>query len=211
MNKKFKRAGATLALLLVGAAGAAGSLAYLTKNTGPVTNTFTATSGLVDATTDFKLKEKEVEYDPATSTYKFKTGGVDVEEITYDKLVPGVDVAKNPKVTISDLNAKSYLFIKVEDTTNGKITYNIDSTWRKVNNVANVYTLTDGALNELDKETNSNAEDYVKNILVGEKVTTSTTLAEGENAGTLIFKAYLVQAAGFETAEAAWTAANFTN
>ena len=64
MNKKFKRAGATLALLLVGAAGAAGSLAYLQNQSATVTNTFTAVSGLIDSKDGvFTLDETKVKWD----------------------------------------------------------------------------------------------------------------------------------------------------
>lgn len=64
MNKKFKRAGATLALLLVGAAGAAGSLAYLQNQSATVTNTFTAVSGLIDSEDgEFTLGETKVKWD----------------------------------------------------------------------------------------------------------------------------------------------------
>ena len=59
-----------IALVLVVALAVGATWAYLTAQSGPVTNTFTA--GTVIAQGGFELKEHEVVYDNATGLYAFK-------------------------------------------------------------------------------------------------------------------------------------------
>jgi hypothetical protein len=90
MTKKFTKALliAVCALTLV-AATFAGTLAYLTAETAPITNTFTAGNVSITLT---------------------ETKGAD----SY-KLVPGKTYDKNPTVTVLKGSEKCYLFVKVEN------------------------------------------------------------------------------------------------
>lgn len=211
MNKKFKRAGATLALLLVGAAGAAGSLAYLQQTTGPVTNTFTATSGLIDTDAIFALKETTPTPQP-NGDYVITTTNRTETHAEYANIVPGVTLGKDPAVMLNDLNVQSYLFIKETETPNSALKYSVNTNnWKKIGTSKVWYYVGEGAtetgvLSTID--TAKGEKEITAEILTDQQVTVDDfdheTLANG-NLGKLKYEAYLVQASGFDDAMDAWS------
>lgn len=171
----------TLAVMLIVGLSVGGTLAWLTAQTDPVVNTFTV--GDIDIT----LKET--------------TG----EEY---KIVPGVDLDKDPKVTVLKDSEDCWLFVKVEEAnwptateTDGtrKVNYAIAAGWTLVPNTTNVYY----------REVDASTVDQEFEVLANNKVTVSETLTKAEvnaitAAPTLTFTAYAVQKEGIDTAALAW-------
>lgn len=112
MNAK-KIVAALLAVVLLIGVGVGGTLAWLTAKTTDVVNTFT-TSDI-----DVKLVETTTEY----------------------KMIPGWDIAKDPKAWIEAGSEAAYLFVKVESSANfGQfMTYEMAEGWKPVPGQTNVY------------------------------------------------------------------------
>ncbi len=184
---------ALLALVLVIGCSLGGSLAWLTAKTDPVTNTFT-------------VGDINISLDESTTDYK---------------IVPGVNIAKDPEVTVEANSEACWLFVKVDeanwpefkesDGTTRKVKYAIAGDWTKLTDV-------EGVDNVYYRQVSASTEDQTFPVLAGDTVTVSSTLTKGEvqgigtgeNAPTLTFTAYAVQQEGVETATAAWEIANDT-
>ena len=100
MKKKLMT---VLALVLVIAMSVAGTVAYLTHITAPITNTFTVGNidiGLAETMTDFKM-------------------------------VPGCDIAKDPVVTVDANSEDCWLFVKIDESENldSFISYAVANGW----------------------------------------------------------------------------------
>ena len=96
---------ALLALVLVIGCVAGGTVAWLVAKTDPVVNTFTYG--------DINIALAE-------------TTGEDY------KIIPGKDIPKDPKVTVTAGSEACWLFVKVEQTGTfvaNKVTYAIDNSW----------------------------------------------------------------------------------
>ena len=175
----------TLALMLVVGLSVGGTLAWLTAKTNSVVNTFTV--GDIDIT----LAET--------------TGA------TY-KIIPGVDLPKDPKVTVVQDSEACWLFVKVEEA-NWPDAVEEDGT-RKVNYaIADGWTLVGGTTNVYYREVAASDADQAFDVLANNQVTVSETLTKTEAnaitvAPTLTFTAYAIQQEGFTSAEAAWAEAS---
>lgn len=194
-NKTLKALVAVLSMVLVMCLSVAGTLTYLQDMTEPVINTFSPSNiGLT-------LTETNVDGDSVTAN-------------TY-KMVPGVDIVKDPKVTVLANSEACWLFVKV-DTANDVakfLDYSIDTGWQLVPNTENVYYK--------QHEATGNSDGTPISVLTGDKVTVKNTVTKGDMSalynedGTvktnalpkLTFTAYAVQQEGFTTAEAAWAEA----
>lgn len=175
---------ALLSLVLLLGCSLGGTLAWLADSTGPVTNTFTV--GDIDIT----LVETTEDY----------------------KIVPGVNIAKDPKVTVKANSEACWLFVKVEEAhwpeateSDGtrKVSYAIADGWEELEGVTDVYYRQVGA--------SGNAQEF--NVLADNTVTVSENLTKAEvNSITtkpqLTFTAYAVQKEGVNTAAEAWKIAN---
>lgn len=185
-----------LAVMLVIGCMAGGTIAWLIDSK-TVTNTFTYG--------DINIDLFEHGYDAATNTLT----GNKVESVTDYTIIPGVDLPKDPTVTVKAGSEACWLFVKVEETgtfVTDKVTYAIDNTeWTALEDVAGVY------YKELNAKT---AADTDYNILVDKKVTVANTLTKADitaltsKDATLTFKAYAIQKAGFATPAAAWEEAS---
>ena len=183
--KKFRELSGKLVVamlavtLLIGCA-IGGTVAWLTAKTDPVVNTFT--------------------YGDINITLAETTGS------SY-KIIPGVDITKDPKVTVNANSEACWLFVKVEEKGTfvaDKVTYSIADGWTKltgVTGVDNVYYREVGAVTA--------NTDFA--VLKGNKVTVSAELTKAEvntitveNQPTLTFTAYAVQKDGIDTAADAW-------
>ena len=173
---------ALLALVLVIGCVAGGTVAWLVAKTDPVVNTFTYG--------DIKIELAE-------------TTGPNY------KIVPGVDISKDPKVTVKANSEACWLFVKVEETGTfvaDKVTYAIADDWTQgdgTNIPANVYY----------REVAAVTADTSFYVLQGNTkypngvVTVSSDLTKTEiqtAPATLTFTAYAVQKDGIDTAAAAW-------
>ncbi len=170
------------------------TVAYLTSSDS-VTNTFTV--GKVAITLD----ETDVDVNGT------KDGDTRVKANTY-KLMPGHTYTKDPIVHIDANSEDCWVFVKVvneiaaiEDSTKTVAAQITENGWTAVTGAENVY-----AYKEI-----ANANDNL-NVFANFKINgdiDGTTLAAYENK-TIVVTAYAVQADGFDTAAAAWTAANFS-
>lgn len=180
---------ALLALVLVIGCSLGGTLAWLVDKTTPVTNTFTV--GDINIT----LTETEREY----------------------QILPGVDIPKDPKVTVEANSEACWLFVQVKednwpefkenDETIRKVNYSIAADWIPLDGNPGVY------YREVSAETADEGATY--GVLLNNVVTVSENLTKTEvNSITtnpqLTFTAYAVQKEGVDTPEAAWAIANPT-
>lgn len=181
--KKFRELSGKLVVamlavtLLIGCA-IGGTVAWLTAKTEAVVNTFTYG--------DINIELAE-------------TTGANY------KIIPGVDINKDPKVTVKANSEACWLFVKVEKAgtfVEGKVTYSIADGWTQgdgTNIPANVYYREVGATTA--------GTDFA--VLKDNKVTVSDTLTKEDIKSittnpTLTFTAYAVQKDGISTAADAW-------
>lgn len=191
-GRSFRGLVLVLALaLIVGVAGGA-TFAWLTATSDTVTNTFTY---------------GDINIDLAEST------GSDY------KIIPGVDIKKDPKVTVKAGSEACWLFVKVEeenwpefaDGEDGnavrKVKYDIADGWTKGDGTdipANVY------YREVDAD--DAAQEFP--VLKDNKITVSDTLTKKEInekltvTPKLSITAYAIQKDGMTDAAAAWAAIN---
>lgn len=164
---------ALLALVLVIGCVAGGTVAWLVAKTDTVTNTFTY--GNIDIT----LTE---------------TTGKDY------KIIPGTNIEKDPKVTVTAGSEACWLFVKVEETGTfvaNKVTYAIDNGWTALPGVDGVYY----------REVAAVTANTDFSVLEGNKITVSADLTK-ENIPaanpTLKITAYAVQKENIADAKTAW-------
>lgn len=185
--KKFRELSGKLVVamlavtLLIGCA-IGGTVAWLTDKTGPVVNTFT--------------------YGDINITLAETTGS------SY-KIIPGVDIAKDPKVTVKGGSEDCWLFVKVEEEGTfvaNKVTYSIADGWTKGDGTkipANVYY----------REATAAATDTNFDVIKGNTIFVSSELTKAEinnltgadKTPSLTFTAYAVQKDGIADAATAWT------
>lgn len=203
--KNKKTLGIIVAMALVAVISVAGTLAYLTKTSGPVTNTFVA-EGLTADDDSFKVQESEAVPGENAGEYTLNT---EMPVIANEyKVVPGKEIPKDPYALIKkgELKQKAYLFIEVVDETGDKLTWTLDSAWTKIEGVTGrnggeVYTY--GIVSPSAPDA---TEDQKFNIIDGEEVEIGTEFDEIDGTKNLEFYGYLSQATGFDTAKAAWEA-----
>lgn len=170
-----------LALVLALGCAVGGTIAWLTAQTGEVKNTFTYGNINIDLTET-------------------------VPENRQAKIIPGTDIAKDPKVTVKANSEDCYLFVKVvEDGTfvANKVTYDIANGWMPVDGQTDVYyrEVTNSATDQ-DFYVLKDNKVYVKDTLTKDDIKDITTNP------TLSFTAYAIQQEGFTTPEAAWAEAS---
>ena len=192
MKKKLMT---VLALVLVIAMSVAGTIAFLTDTTDPITNTFTV--GKVDIT--------------LTETFNTDTNGDQKNDAWKAQLIPGTTYTKDPVVTVTADSEDCWLFVKFEEK-NGAATY--------LNYTSNL-TAANGWTQGGDNGIPSNVwyrsvakTDTTKSfhLLLDDAVTIDGTAVTNDNMNTaaeaqLVYTAYACQSANM-TVEAAW--AQFT-
>lgn len=183
----IKIAALIAAIVLVIGCTAGGTVAWLVSKPAPIVNVFTV--GNINA--------------ELTETAKTET--------TEFKIVPGVNITKNPVATVKAKSEDCYLFAQLTEENWPNFTEK-DSTTRKVE-----YKIADG-WTELEKgvyyrEVAKSDTDQSFHVLQGDKVTVSSTLTK-ENAdaiaGTpqLTVAVYAVQKESMGSVDKAWAAAN---
>lgn len=166
-----------LALVLVFGVAAGGTVAWLTAKTQTVTNTFTYGDIKIELT-ETKPENKQA------------------------KIIPGVDIEKDPKVTVKANSEACYLFVKVAaagDFVTGKVTYGIADGWTALEGQTGVYY----------REVAATTADTDYYVLKDNKVTVSEDLTKEDiknitTLPTLTFTAYAVQKDGIDSAATAW-------
>ena len=190
MSKRKKKGVSTkvflslLALVLVVGCAVGGTIAWLTATTEPVVNTFTYGKIKIELT---------------------ETTGTEY------KIIPGVNISKDPKVTVKADSEACWLFVKVAEKgtfVTDKETYSIANGWMPLDatNHPGVYY----------REVDAVTADTNFNVLTGDAtypngvVTVSENLTKAEvnsvaaTQPTLTFTAYAVQKDGINTAAEAW-------
>ena len=181
---------ALLALVLVIGCVAGGTVAWLVSAPAPVTNTFT--------------------YGDINIGLGESTGAI-------YKIVPGVNIEKDPKVTVTKGSEACWLFVEVtatgaisehvEGTTDTtKVTYTIADGWRKLQN--GVYYREADALNAAANLEYPVLKDNI--ITVSQDLTKQEVNNATVKQPTLTFTAYAVQKDNVLSAEAAWAIAKPT-
>ena len=186
----IKIAALIAAIVLVIGCTAGGTVAWLVSKPNAITNVFTV--GNINAT--------------LTETAKTET--------TEFKIVPGVDITKNPIATVKANSEDCYLFVKLTeknwpafteaDNTTRKVKYEIADGWTK---------LEDGVYYRV--VTKDGTADQSFHVLKDDLVTVSNTLTK-ENANAiqtagapeLTVAVYAVQKESMGSVEKAWAAAN---
>ena len=185
---------AMLALVLVIGCAVGGTVAWLVSSTNAVVNTFTY------GDINIELTETKPESQQA-------------------KIIPGVDIEKDPKVTVKANSEACWLFVKVEETgtfVDNKVTYSIADGWTQgdgTNIPANVYYR---EVNAVTADTSfyvlKGSTEYPHGVVtVSEELTKAEVNSiTAENKPKLTFTAYAVQKDGIADADTAWTKANPT-
>lgn len=180
----IKIAALIAAIVLVIGCTAGGTVAWLVSKPKPIVNVFTV--GNINAT----LTETAKEF----------------------KIVPGVNIAKDPVATVKAKSEDCYLFVKLTEK-NWPAFTEADNTTRKVEyKIADGWTeLEDGVYYRV--VTKSDTEDQSYPVLKDNKVTVSNTLTK-ENADAitgdpkLTVAVYAVQKESMGSVDKAWAAAN---
>lgn len=153
MKKKSLALVLALALMVVGAVG--GTLAWLTAQSGTVTNTFT--------TSNIEVKLAET-----------KGTGTDNEK-TF-KMIPGYDLEKDPKAWVVSGSEDCFLFVKLDKSANFDdfLTYQMAEGWKQVPGVENVYSreVTSNQMSADNGTTNAFP------VLAGNKVTVNKNITK---------------------------------
>lgn len=201
MKKKIVALALVFCLSL--AIGVGGTLAYLTATTQTVTNTFTVGNVSFDTAA---LDEADVDVYGVKETVSDGEGGTkDAPRVTANKykLIPGHTYVKDPTIHIGAGSENAWLFVKVENGISA-IEATGDTTiasqmaakgWAAVPTDSNIYYW--------PTQVTAN-QDVV--VFESFKLATDAAVANYANASITI-QAGIVQAEGFATASAAWTAA----
>lgn len=177
-----------MALVLLVGCVAGGTIAWLVDKTESVKNTFTY--GDINITLDETDTKLDDDGDPNTNDYK---------------MIPGLNIIKDPKVTVLAGSEKCYLFVKLDASKDFGtfMEYTIADGWTELE--AGVYYRVVDAL-----EAEEPVAFYVlanNTVSVKETVTKEMLNALTEYP-TLTVTAYAVQFAGMDTVQEAWTVAN---
>ena len=146
--------------------------------------------------------------DPIASTFTFGDINITLTETNHQeqtKIIPGVDIKKDLKVTVKADSVDCWLFVRVKETgtfVDGKVTYAMDDSWIQGNG-------TQIPEEFYYREVRAVTADREFPVLKGDKITVSKTLTKADiqnivNNPTLTFTAYAVQMEGINTAAEAW-------
>lgn len=185
-----------LAALLLVAVSVAGTVAYLTATTAPVTNTFTP------STLSVAIEESK----PSNKTAP---------------MVPGAAIEKNPKVTYAT-DVPAYVFVKVTESIGTGLTFSdyidysviTDGKWTALSSATGVYYMEvaagsspEGGISVIQDANKVADQVTVKSAL---KVLDMTALKNADDATDtskypkLTFEAYIIQKEPFNSASTAW-------
>lgn len=203
-----------IALVLVVALAVGATYAYLTAQTGEVKNTFVV-GALGDS--NLTLKEHTVTYNQKNGTYT--EGDWQATGQTYI-VQPGVNIPKDPTVTLSnlDVNTGAYVFVGVKGTATETFAWSVDEdVWTPVmkdgtqvmKGEYKIYALKAGVVTAT-AAVNSTSWNVLKAGNDGTEIAVSNNfaLAENQTADSLNIDviAFACQSAGFADATAAFTA-----
>lgn len=190
MSKRKKKGVSTkvflslLALVLVVGCAVGGTIAWLTATTEPVVNTFTY---------------GKIKIDLAETTG------------TEYKIIPGVNISKDPKVTVKADSEACWLFVKVAEEgtfVTDRVTYSIAEGWTALdatNHPGVYYREVNAVTADTDFYVLAGDTTYPNGVVtVSENLTKAEVNSVAATQPTLTFTAYAVQKDGIDTAAEAW-------
>lgn len=117
------------------------------------------------------------------------------------KMIPAVNIKKDPTVTVKAGSDSCWLFVKAEKSTefDSYMTYEMADGWLPVEGEDNVYF----------RQVEGSFEDQIFAVLKENRITVKETITEEELDAvqanpTLTFSAYAIQAEGIYTVQTAW-------
>lgn len=152
--------------------------------------------------------------DTVTNTFTYGDINIDLAETTGNdyKIIPGVDIKKDPKVTVKAESEACWLFVKVEEEGTfvaNKVTYSIADGWTKGDGTkipANVYyRAVDAVKNDTDFAVLKDNKIYVSDTLTKIDIKDISTTTP-----KLSITAYAIQKDGMGSAAQAWAAISGT-
>lgn len=220
---KKKTLTVAIALVLVVALAVGATYAYLTASSGPVKNTFVVGGAVANG--DLKLFE-HVASKNADGSYTLDPAK-ETDGNAYT-VMPGVNLPKDPTVTVEKASGEYYLFVEVTkgsgfapvtvgEKTGTPLSCNVDTAnWQPLTLTGNdanrevyVYCVTGKSAIQNTKVENVailKTIDNTKNTITVSADNDIVATLTSESASALTFKAYACQAAGFADAAAAFTA-----
>ena len=143
--------------------------------------------------------------DPVVNTFTYGDININLEETTGSSytIIPGVDIAKDSKVTVKANSEACWLFVKVEETgtfVDGKVTYSVADGWTALTGQPGVYYREVGAVT-------ADTDFYVlkDNVVKVSDTLTKDDIKDISTGPTLTFTAYAVQKDGIADAATAWS------
>lgn len=136
---------------------------------------------------------------------KYTLGTETVTEYTYDTVIPGLDIPKDPYVQITNKSPiEAYVFLKIE-TDNLKengLTYTLKEHWQPVNGYTNVYVYSEKSGENWVpfKVTGNNTGTITIPVLEGDQVVVSQKLNKKATGLELTFSACMKQYVDGQTA-----------
>lgn len=143
--------------------------------------------------------------DPVVNTFTYGDININLEETTGSsyKIIPGVDIAKDPKVTVEADSEACWLFVKVDEVGTfvaDKVTYSVADGWTALTGQPGVYYREVGAVT-------ADTDFYVlkDNVVKVSDTLTKEDIKDIHTGPTLTFTAYAVQKDGIADAATAWS------
>lgn len=143
--------------------------------------------------------------DPVVNTFTYGDININLEETTGSsyKIIPGMNIEKDPKVTVKANSEACWLFVKVEETgtfVDGKVTYSVADGWTALTGQPGVYYREVGAVT-------ADTDFYVlkDNVVKVSDTLTKEDIKDIHTGPTLTFTAYAVQKDGIADAATAWS------
>lgn len=203
-NRRIRNLLLVISMMMVVAMASVGvTVAWLTDSTDAVVNTFTAG--------DINITLQEHSYNPQSNTLNM-TSAVVTQNSNY-KIVPGLNLPKDPYITVKANSEACWLFVEITQSANWlpEMTWDVDNTvqygaetaWAKVDGEDNVYYIKVNATN-VDTSFNVLKD---KQIVVDGAGLTKAELDALTASPTLTFRAYACQQEQVTTLAAAWEAA----
>lgn len=144
-----------------------------------------------------------------TNTFTYGDINIELTESTGEsyKIIPGVNIKKDPKVTVKANSEDCWLFVEVAASgtfVEGKVTYAVAEGWTALTGYDGVYY----------RAVSSGTADQSFSVLAGDQIIVSEKLTKEDikglngNKPTLTFTAYAVQKEGSNNAAEAWAKVN---